>query len=69
MSELELIDKAIERFAAKHPRPSSVNYGQACKMLNKTRPTLQKLIASGAIKTNGLGEIPITEIDRVLAAR
>jgi hypothetical protein len=69
MSEIDLIDKAIERFAAKHPRPHTVNYGQACTMLGITRPTLTKLIASRTIKTNALGEIPITEIDQAIAAR
>lgn len=66
---LEVATKAVASYAETHPRPSSVNLGQACKMIKKTRPTLSKLIASGVIKLNKLGEIPISEIDKVIAAR
>ena len=44
---LEVATKAVASYAESHPRPSSVNLGQACKMIKKTRPTLSKLIASG----------------------
>ncbi len=66
MSELELIDKAIERFAAKHPRPSQVTQKLAAEMLNLSEQTVGKMVKTGRIRLNDCGMIPITEIDRVL---
>jgi hypothetical protein len=61
--------KAIELFAASHPRPAHVTQEQASEMIGISGPTLRKMIRLGKIRLNEAGKIPITEIDRVLAAR
>jgi len=69
MTEVDIALKAIQIYAAQHPRPSSVTQLQAAEMLDVSHPTLRKLIRAGEIKTNKLGRIPITEIDLALAGR
>lgn len=66
---LEIATKAVAIYAETHPRPPSVNIKQACKMLGKSRDTVVKIMAKSRVKMNDLGEIPITEIDRLIAAR
>ncbi|MES2770395.1 MAG: helix-turn-helix domain-containing protein [Pseudomonadota bacterium] len=66
---LEIAMKAVSLYAEQHPRPSQVNQDQAAEMLDMCRPTLRKLISSGAIRLNKCGRIPVSEIDRVLVAR
>lgn len=55
--------------AGGRPRPAQVNQIQAAEMLGKSRQTVARMIDAGTIKLNGCGLIPITEIDRVLAAQ
>lgn len=69
MSDIETILKAIQLYDEMHPRPSSVNQLQACELLGKSHPTVRKMIRTGVIKLNECGDIPISEIDRVLAPR
>lgn len=68
MSNLELAIKAIEVFAAKHPRPSNVNQKQAAQMLGVSEATICKWVRSGRVRLNNAGMISITEIDRLLEA-
>jgi len=59
--------KAVQIYAESHPRPSSVTIGQAAEMLGISRKTLAGRIKDGWMQMNGLGKIPTSEIDRVLA--
>lgn len=68
MNETSIALKAIELYAASHPRPAHITQGQAAEMAGVSQPTVRKLIRSGAIKLNKFGLIPIAEFDRVLAA-
>lgn len=62
-------EAAIRMYAESHPRPSQVTVTQAAEMLGLSRPTVYKLIKFGKIRYNDCGLIPVTEIDRVLAAQ
>lgn len=66
---LEIAFKAVRLYAETHPRPSHVNQLQAAEMLGKSRCTVARMIRFGTIRLNECGEIPISEIDRVLAAK
>ena len=72
MSHAEIIEtalKAVQLYAETHPRPTHVNLGQAAEMLGISRVTLRKIIATGDIRLNGVGMIPIEQIDQIRAAR
>lgn len=69
METIDIALKAIQLYAETHPRPPQVTQKQACEMLGLSHPTVRSLMRSGAIKMNECGLIPITEIDRVLAAK
>lgn len=60
---------AIDQYSAAHPRPSHVTMRQAAEMLDISHPTLKKLFDNGTLKLNLTGRIPITLIDRAIAAR
>lgn len=64
---LEIAVMAVRLYAETHPRPSSVSQRQAADMLGKSVPTVAKLIKSGRLKLNGLGQIPIGQIDALIA--
>lgn len=69
MTELELIDigvKAVEIYAARHPRPPHVNITQAAAMLGKSYPTTKRILARAHVKINACGSIPIEQIDKLL---
>lgn len=68
MSNLEIVIKALEVFAAKHPRPVNVNQKQAAQMLGVSEATICKWVRSGRVRLNNAGMISITEIDRLLEA-
>ena len=57
---------AVQLYAEMHPRPPHVNQQQASEMLGLSHVTVRKMIRAGTIKMNGAGQIPISEIDRVL---
>jgi hypothetical protein len=61
--------KGAQFYAEQHPRPSQVNAMQAAEMLNKSPQTVRKMIKDGRLALNRLGLIPVSEIDRALAAR
>lgn len=70
LTERELLDvavKAVEIYAARHPRPSHVTISQAAEMLGRSRPTVKKLIIRHKVRFNALGSIPVEEIDKLLA--
>lgn len=69
MSDLDTAIKAVQIYAEMHPRPPHVNQQQAAEMLHLSHVTVRKMIRAGTIKTNEIGQIPISEIDRVLQPR
>lgn len=69
MTDFEIALKAVQLYAEMHPRPPHVTQAQAAEMLHRSEPTVRKLIRSGIIRLNAAGLIPVSEIDRVLAAR
>ena len=66
---LEIAQLAVRLYAESHPRPPHVNQVQAAQMLGKSHVTVRKMIRAGVIRLNSCGDIPISEVDRVLAAR
>lgn len=64
---LEIALKAVELYAASHPRPCHVTQRQAAQMVGKSEPTIRKMIQRGAFKLNECGMIPIEQIDRAIA--
>lgn len=68
MSELEIAVRAIELYAAKHPRPSQVTQEQAAEMVGVSAATISRMVKAGTLKLNKFGRIPIDEIDRALVA-
>lgn len=70
MNELiEAATIAVRMYADSHPRPPQVTQEQAAQMIGKSHVTVRKLIRAGVIRLNACGAIPITEIDRILAAK
>lgn len=65
---LDTAVQAVRLYAETHPRPSCVNQRQAAEMLGLSHVTVSRLVTSGKIKLNGIGQIPISEIDRLLSA-
>ena len=68
MSDIQLAIKAVQVFAELHPRPSHVTQKQAAEMMGLSVPTVRKMVASGALKLNKCGLIPINQVDMALAA-
>lgn len=60
--------KAVQLYAETHPRPPHVTQAQAAQMLGLSKNTICARVKAGAIRLNGMGMIPITEIDRLLDA-
>ncbi|MBK7357451.1 hypothetical protein [Propionivibrio sp.] len=65
---LNLAILAVQRYAAMHPRPSSVVQKDAAQMLGISGATFSRLVRSGRVTLNAVGRVPITEVDRLLAA-
>ncbi|WP_454763384.1 helix-turn-helix domain-containing protein [Cupriavidus campinensis] len=61
--------RAVELYAAQHPRPTQVNIKQAAEMLGLSAPTVRKLMKAGEMSLNRCGLIPIEQVDRVRATR
>lgn len=68
-SPLEIAVQAVRLYAESHPRPLHVTQRQAAAMLDVSAPTIAKLIKNRTLSLNGLGLIPIWQIDAVLAGR
>ncbi|WP_334037876.1 DNA-binding protein [Burkholderia gladioli] len=71
VEQLRLIERAVEialeRHAARSPRPSQVTITQAAEMLGISRWTASKLVKAGDLKLNRCGMIPVELVDRVRA--
>jgi hypothetical protein len=67
MNVIEIAAKAVQTYAEMHPRPSQVTLTQAAEMLDRSVPTVRKMVAEGKLKLNDCGKIPIFEIDRALS--
>lgn len=61
--------KAIQLYAEMHPRPPHVTQAQAAEMMGLSAPTVRKLVRAGLLRLNSCGLIPISEVDRAIAAR
>lgn len=68
MSEIEMAVRAVELYAARHPRPVQVTITQAAEMLGLSRHTVSKMVRAGQIKLNRCGLIPIEQVDAMLTA-
>lgn len=68
MTEVEIAVKAVQIYAEMRPRPSQVTQDQAAEMAGVSRGTISKMIKSGRLKLNEFGRIPVSEIDRAIAA-
>ncbi|AXF16131.1 DNA-binding protein [Paraburkholderia caledonica] len=66
---LELAVKAVEIYAARHPRPPHVTITQAAAMLGRSRPTMSQILKGHRVKLNGCGLIPIEAVDKLLVSR
>lgn len=69
MKKIDLAIKAVQTYAESHPRPLHVTMTQAAEMLGMSRPTVSKMVKAGSLKLNSCGLIPISEIDRAIAAK
>lgn len=67
-STVEVATQAVRLYAESHPRPSQVTKTQAAEMLGLSRPTVAAMVKAGTLRMNKCGLIPISEIDRALAA-
>lgn len=65
---IQMAEYAARRVLEARPRPSSVTQRQSAEMLNVSTATVSRMVKAGKLKMNGVGMIPISEIDRVLAA-
>lgn len=59
--------KAVELYAATHPRPAHVTQKQAAEMAGKSGPTIRKMIKLGFFKLNSFGMIPIEQVDKAIS--
>jgi excisionase family DNA binding protein len=66
---LDLVERAVQRAMEQRPRPASVTQKQAAEMLNLSEPTISRMIRANQIRLNGIGRVPVSEIDRVLSVR
>ena len=66
-TELSTALKAVELYAARHPRPGHVTQKQAASMLGVSVATVNRMIKSGDLRLNGVRKIPIEQVDRLMA--
>lgn len=66
---LSLAIKAVEIYAARHPRPPHVTISQAAEMLGRSRQTVSIMLARYRIPLNACGQIPIEAVDWLLTSR
>jgi len=60
---------AVRLYAETHPRPLHVTQQQATGMLGCGITKVRAMVRAGTLRLNACGQIPVTEIDRALAAR
>lgn len=63
---IECARRGAQLYAEQHPRPVQVTQVQAAQMLDLSAQTICKMVRAGRLSLNGLGMIPILEIDRAL---
>ncbi|SFA84857.1 hypothetical protein SAMN04515620_10533 [Collimonas sp. OK607] len=63
---IECARRGAQIYAEQHPRPSQVTQVQAAQMLGLSAQTICKMVRAGRLSLNGLGMIPISEIDGAL---
>lgn len=66
---LTIAIQAVRHYSETHPRPLHVTQRQAAEMLGKSAPTVTRLVHAGKLTLNGVGMIPIWQIDALLQAR
>ena len=66
--ETKTVIRALELYAARHPRPPQVTIKQAAEMLGLSRNTVSKMLHAGQFKLNKCGMIPIEQVDAALQA-
>ena len=64
--QLEIAIQAVKLYAETHPRPPHVTQKQAATMLGLSAPTVSRLVKTGRLKLNGVGLIPIAQIDALI---
>jgi len=64
---LKVATAAVRLYVETHPRPACVTQKQAAEMLGISEGTMTKLVRAGTFKLNGIGQIPIGQIDEALA--
>lgn len=65
---VEIAVKAVQIYAETHPRPSQVTQDQAAEMVGVSPATISRMVKAGTLKLNKFGRIPVSEIDRAIAA-
>lgn len=68
MTEIDIAVKAVQIYAETHPRPAQVTQEQAAEMVGVSPATISRMVKSGVLKLNKFGRIPVSEIDRAIAA-
>ncbi|MDS0850507.1 DNA-binding protein [Burkholderia cenocepacia] len=71
MTEADVLNtaiKAVEIYAARHPRPPHVTITQAAEMLGRSRNTIATMLTRYRISLNACGQIPIESVDRLLVS-
>jgi len=63
---IECARRGTEIYAEQHPLPAQVSQVQAGQMLGLSAQKIGKMVKDGHLALNGLGMIPISEIDRAL---
>lgn len=64
---LQIAQRAVHLFEQQPPRPVHVTQSEAADMLGLSRATVGKLVRTGELRLNGVGRIPIGQIDMFLA--
>lgn len=59
--------RAVEIYAARHPRPTQVTQKQAAEMLGVHPKTIRNYVVAGKLALNGCGLIPVEAVDAIRA--
>lgn len=63
---IECARRGAQIYAERHPRLSQVTQVHAAQMLGLSAQMVGRMVREGLLKLNGLGMIPVSEIDRAL---
>jgi hypothetical protein len=64
---LRIAARAVQLYAETHPRPTQVTQKQAAEILGVHAKTVRTYIATGKLKLNRCGLIPIEAVDAIRA--